>query len=198
MYRCPDCFCVFDTATQLESHEFYTHDLDLNAVDIDLDECAPVEAGLRELKRVTVDSGAGDSCINPGDLPDIPLEESPGSKRGQMYAGPGGEQIPNQGQKKAGIMLEDGAMKQMTFQAAKVRKPLLAVSGACDRNQIVLFDSMGSFICPASSPEVAQIRELVAKIKDKIAFKRENGVYTMRTWLLPPDGKDQGFHRQGK
>ena len=37
---------------------------------------------------------------------------------------------------------------RVTFQGAKVRKPLLAVSGVIDKGNIVVFDGSGSFILP--------------------------------------------------
>ena len=80
----------------------------------------------------------------------------------------------------------------MTFQAALVRKPLLAVSGACDKNQFVIFDNDGSFICQRTSEEAKQILKLLKKIpkEDKIALARKNGTYTMPVWLQPfPAGR---------
>ena len=56
--------------------------------DKDLLMCAP--QGWEEFGEITVDSGAGESVINPRDLPDVALEPSAGSRRGQVYLGPGG------------------------------------------------------------------------------------------------------------
>ena len=50
---------------------------------------------------------------------------------------------------------------QATFQDAVVRKPLAAVSGIKDKENIVLFDKKGSFISRANCPEVQYIRRLV-------------------------------------
>ena len=88
-------------------------------------------------------------------------------------------------------MTESGP-KRMTFQAAPVRKPLLAVSGACDRNQLVLFDNDGSFICRRDTLEAVAIRRLVQKLKGpiKIALHRKKWAYSMPVWLQP-------FTRQG-
>ena len=136
---------------------------------------------------VTVDSGAGESVANHRSMPQYPLQPSAGSKRGQKYRGPGGEIIPNEGQQRIGVKLESGDVRAMTFQAAPVRKPLLAVSGACDKNQFVIFDNDGSFICQRSSEEAKQILKLLKKIpkEDKIALASKNGTYTMPVWLQP-------------
>ena len=79
----------------------------------------------------------------------------------------------------------------MTFQSAPVRKPLLAVSGACDRDQFVIFDNDGSYICKRDTPEGRAVLQLVKQIKaqDKIALTRKNGTYSMPIWLQPFQGQ---------
>ena len=136
---------------------------------------------------ITVDSGAGESVANPLSLPDFPMLPSAGSKRGQRYRGPGGEVIPNTGEQKLAVKLESGNRRAMTFQSAPVRKPLMAVSGACDRDQFVIFDNDGSFICQRSAPEAAEILRLVRKMKaeNKIPLNRKNGTYSMPVWIQP-------------
>ena len=142
---------------------------------------------------VTVDSGAGESVANPLSMPQYPVAPSAGSLRGQKYKGPAGEIIPNQGQQRIGVTIESGSKRAMTFQSAPVRKPLLAVSGACDRDQFVFFDNDGSFICRRDTPEAMAILKLIKQIpsQDKIALHRKNGTYSMPVWLQP-------FQRQGK
>ena len=134
--------------------------------------------------QVTVDSGAANSVINGDEYPKVPREESAGSRKGQVYLGPGSEKIPNRGQKKFKV-LPGGHKKpkNMTFQDAKVRKPLAAVSGITGKDNIVLFDKKGSFIAPSNCPEVEEIRRLIQKIKDKIALEEKNGVYIMPVWI---------------
>ena len=43
----------------------------------------------------TVDSGTGESVVNPDDSPNVDLKPSDGSLKGQRYVGPGGEKIDN-------------------------------------------------------------------------------------------------------
>ena len=58
----------------------------------------------------------------------IPREESEGSRKGQVYLGPGKERIPNRGQKKyRGYTQGNNRMRNMVVQDAPVRKPLAAV-----------------------------------------------------------------------
>ena len=85
-------------------------------------------------------------------------------------------------------------MRNMTFQDAKVRKPLAAVSGITAKDNIVLFDKQGSYIAPADCAEVREIRKLVENIKDKIKLYEKNGVYLMPIWINT-DLEDSVFSR---
>jgi hypothetical protein len=142
---------------------------------------------------ITVDSGAGESVVNPLSLPQYPLKPSAGSIRGQKYRGPGGEVIPNQGEQRIAVQLESGDKRAMTFQAAPVRKPLLAVSGACDKDQFVVFDNAGSYICRRDGPEAQEILRLLKKMpsQSKIPLTRKNGTYSMPVWLQPFQRQEQ-------
>ena len=129
---------------------------------------------------------------NPRSLPQYPVVPSAGSKRGQKYRGPGTEIIHNLGQQRVGVKTQGGTGRAMTFQSAEVRRPLLAVSAACDRNQFVFFDNDGSFICDRESPEGIAILKLIKQMDKsrKIAMERKNGTYIMPVWVQP-------FPRQG-
>ena len=143
---------------------------------------------------ITVDSGAGASVCHPKHFPESVVVDSPGSLAGQIFAGPGGEKIPNEGQLKADTVLENGAEGKFTFQAADLRSPLLAVSSVNDKGNLVLFDPEGSFIIPAHNTAlIAQMRQLVQKMTGKVNLHRKNGVYRMTAWRKKP-----GFTRQGR
>ena len=108
--------------------------------------------------------------------------------------GPGQERIPNRGQKKWRVKTaNDQSIKSMTFQDANVRKPLAAVSGITARNNVVFFDKKGSFIVPADSAEVEDIRRLVMRAKNRIELEEKKGVYVMPIWV----DESAGFTRQG-
>ena len=152
---------------------------ELNMVDLDLAVCE--KPGYVEVK-VTMDSGAAEPVSAPETFPGVEVTPSAGSIAGQMYLGPGKERIPNEGQIKPELLLEDDAPGSMTFQAAQVRKPLMAVSSVNDKGHLVLFDNAGSFLIPSSAPEVALIRTLVQQAKGKLRMHRENGVFHLKTW----------------
>ena len=92
------------------------------------------------------------------------------------------------------MRLEDGRLTNSTYQAASVRKPLMAVSSVNDKGNLVLFDNQGSFIIPGSNKAlINQIRALVKKVPDKVNLHRQNGVFHMKAWKLKP-----AFARQGR
>ena len=183
-------------AAEPTSPSFFDWD-DLEEDEEDLIDLMPVSQmevdslGHGDRMDITVDSGAGESVANPTSMPQYPMRPSAGSKRGQKYRGPGGEIIPNQGEQRIAVRLESGDKRAMTFQSAPVRKPLLAVSGACDKEQFVLFDNAGSFICRRDCPEAQEILKLVQKMatQHKISLTRKNGTYSMPVWLQPFQGQ---------
>ena len=142
----------------------------------------PESKGLSEMPRITVDSGAAHSVINPADLPGATLEPSEGSRRGLKYQGPGSELIPNLGQLCVTLMTLGGALGKTTWQAANVRKPLMAVSGINDKGNLVVFDNAGSAIVPGDAPEAAEIRRLLQRCQNRVDLERSGGVFTMRAW----------------
>ena len=175
------------TQGQEENKDIEFDTLDLCNVDDDrMDVDSAPGRGWKKVE-VTVDSGAAHSVIDGDQYPQVPREESAGSKRGQVYLGPGTERIPNRGQKRFKVVprgqRQRQQMHQMTFQDAKVRKPLAAVSGIVDKNNLVLFDKQGSFIAPANEPEVAEIRRLIKQVKSRIALEEKRGVYIMPMWI---------------
>ena len=120
------------------------------------------------------------------------LVDSPGSLAGQKYVGPSGEEIPNEGQLSTTMQLEGGREGKFTFQAAPVRKPLLAVSSVNDKGNLVLFDGDQSYIIPGKGPLIAKLRALVAELPGKVKLHRKNGVYNIKAWR-----PTVGFSRRG-
>ena len=90
----------------------------------------------------------------------------------------------------------DAKDKRACFQAATVRKTLLAVSGVCDKEQFCFFDNDGSWICDRNSPEAIAIRKLIAAMKNKIGVERKGGIYVLPMWLKPAPSTEPVFHRQ--
>ena len=57
----------------------------------------------------------------------------------------------------------------MTFQGAKIRKPLLAVLGVIEKGNIVVFDGSGSFILQNSCAGVASVTAACEKWSLRLA-----------------------------
>ena len=95
--------------------------------------------------------------------------------------------MANLGEKKIALMTADGVGRLSTFQGVRVRKPLLAVSASCDKEQSCFFDNDWSFILDRNSPEGREIRRLAKQARDKICLERKNGVYILPTWVVPPE-----------
>ena len=67
----------------------------------------------------------------------------------------------------------------MTFEGAKVRKPLLDVSGVIDKGNIVVFDGNGSFILSGKCPGAAFVRKAAARVQGRIPLHAKKGVFVM-------------------
>ena len=129
--------------------------VEINAIEINT-----VQPSEEDLLEITADSGARESVAAQKHLPHCPLVDSPGSLAGQKYLGRGGEDIPNLGQISASMTIEGQREGRFTFQAAPVRKPLLAVSSVNDKGNLVVFDGTKSFIFPGKGPQVAEFLTL--------------------------------------
>ena len=168
-------------------------------------QATPEELGLEEGPEALVDSGAEHPVANPRThFPGSVVRPSAASKKGLVYRGPGKERIPNEGEIAEQLMTAEGVVSKTVWQAADVRRPLLAVSSCNDKGNIVVFDNNDSVILAAQSPEVAQIRALVRQAQLKVRLQRKGGTYVMRTWRMPKGGttparkpRAAGFARQG-
>ena len=123
-------------------------------------------------REITVDSSAGESVVDPEDWPNVDLKPSKGSVKGQRYVGPGCEKVDNLGKLTVKVRTErhggGDISSRMTFHGARVRKPLLAVSGVIDKGNIVVFDGSGSFILPNSCAGVASVRKAITGVQGRI------------------------------
>ena len=89
---------------------------------------------------------------DPEQFPGVQVNPSEGSKRGQMFIGATGVKTPNLGQLAPKMIVESGQEASLTFQAGKVRKPLLAVSAVNEKGNLVIFDGDNSFIVSGKFP----------------------------------------------
>ena len=176
------CKKIFD-------EEWWPGEVDLNTVtigNISIDKPVETDGKRGRYREITVDSGAGESVVNPDDWPNVDLKPSKGSVEGQRYVGPGGEKMDNLGELPVKVRTErhggSDISSRVAFQGAKVRKPLLAVSGVIDKGNIVVFDGRGSFTLPGSCAAVASVRKAITGVQGRIPLHAKNGVFVLRTW----------------
>ena len=144
--------------------------------------------------EMATNSGAGVTVAGPKDLPGFMFTDSPGSLAGQTYVGPASERMPNEGQFTAPLKLCDGIATHSTHQAAKAGTPLIGISSASGKGNLVLFDAKGSYIIPGGNKDlVNQARASIQKTQNKLELHRKKGVFHMMAWKLKP-----GFPRQGR
>ena len=181
--------------------EWWPGEVDLNTVTIgnmSIDSKLVETEGKRgRYRETTVDSGAGESVLNPGDWPKVELKPSKGSVKGQGYVGPGCEKIDNLVELTVKVRTErqggGDISSRVTFHGAKVRKPLLAVSGVIDQGNTLVFDGCGSFILPNSR---ASVRKAITGVQGHIPLHAKSGVLVLRTWELE-DVPSTDFSRRG-
>ena len=149
--------------------------------------------------EITVDTGAGESVVNPSEWPGAQVVPSAGSRRGQRYVGPGGEKIENLGELTVKVRTEQvgrpDVLGKMTFQAAQVRKPLLAASSMTRKGNMLVFCKDTPCVIPASDPVVQDIERLVRKAASRIPMYERNGVFVMNTWDAAAEPVSAGFSR---
>ena len=100
--------------------------------------------------RFCVDSGAGETVVDDGDLPEVETKDSWGSLHGQKYEVANGETIDNEGEKTFvgyPMGLDGlGQGRKVTAQVCKVHQPLLSVKKMCKAGHRIVFDDEGSYV----------------------------------------------------
>ena len=97
-------------------------------------------------RGITVDSGAADHVMPIGWIAFLVKMVSARSLRALHYVAANGLRIPNEGQQLLKFMSKEGVIAALTFQMAKVNKPLESVPKLIDDDYRVVFDKTGSFI----------------------------------------------------
>ena len=144
---------------------------------------------VRMEEDMTLDSGASHS-INRGVkyTPNWKLTPSEASKRGVQYIGPGGELIPNKGERCGKMMFENGIIANARLQEGEVRRPLLAVSQVEYQGNVTFFPSKWPIVTPMSDPAVQKMLELLPQIKTGIKVHRVNNTYRIPCWIQEGGG----------
>lgn len=131
----------------------------------------------RKIKSV-MDSGASECCAPPELAPEVAIQESEGSKRGQKYTAAGGKSLENLGQKTLGMVTNAGQGTKGTWQVVDVVRPLSSVRQICRQGNRVLFGLNGGIIQNIHTGEITP-------------FGVEDNIYTLDLWLPPAGGPEQ-------
>ena len=119
-----------------------------------------------------IDSGAVEHVLPPNCLPRVRMTESPGSRAGKRYLSATGEAIPNLGQKVLYGKTREGQPRNITFQIAPVRKPLISVARMGDAgNDVMLTDK----------PHIRN--RLTGQVT---ALRREGKTFILDLWVRHP------------
>ena len=94
-------------------------------------------------------------------------------------------------------MTSGGVKSKITFQDAKVRRPILAVSDSTKAGNLVAFDQGESVIIPRESDEGKAIRDIIKKARRKVCLELEQGVYQIPAWIAETHDDKAPFQRQG-
>ena len=126
-----------------------------------------------------MDSGAAAPVAPPSMLPNVKVEPSPGSRRGQNFTSASKHRLKNLGQQRIMACTEDGEETSVLFQIADVSKPLVSVAAICEKGNRVIFGKSGGIV-----QNIYSGRE--------IPFYRRNGIYILSLWLMD---SEQDFPR---
>ena len=138
--------------------------------------------------KFMVDSGANDTVIPPEELPEVPIQESKGSKLGWSYRVANGAEVPNEGEKQFQGITKCQAgwskkMKAVTAQVADITQPLMAVKKMTKAGYQVIFDEEGS-------------GALNKVTKEWIPMSEEEDAWFLDMWVKSEDqktGSGKGF-----
>ena len=114
--------------------------------------------------QITLDSGASANVIPTSMFPDIPLQESECSRKGQYWISADGTKIYNEGQKEVRFVTKKGRKMKIMFQVGKVTKPLLSAFKVAEAGNEVLIKK--------DKAEIANKKTGIS-----IDLKRQNGVF---------------------
>ena len=102
---------------------------------------SPSSTKLRLKRRITMDSGAGNSVMpRRMVIKKDEIRESEGSKNGIHYVAANNGRIPNEGEYDLKFNTVEGHEQWLTFQIAEVNKALCSISSLVDEGYKIVFD----------------------------------------------------------
>ena len=143
------------------------------------------QSGCRKIKAI-VDSGASNSVASGNLAPEVEVQPSEGSRRGQTYAAASkhGKPLINEGEKVVQAVTREGREVSTKWQVVDVSRPLMSVHQICAQGNIVVFGESGGYIMNLNDGAQSY-------------FGVEDNVYVLELLLPPAGAKPEGFGRQG-
>ena len=93
------------------------------------------------------------------------------------YVTASGNRVRSEGEKQIRIKTKTGDVRQMTFQVAKVTKPLCSVSKICEKGHTVVFDESGSYVKHKKAGAVIQLK------KDRRVYVMDAAILGQMGWV---------------
>ena len=127
--------------------------------------------------EVLLDSGACRHVMSREEAPQHPVQDSPGSRRGQNFIAANGAKIPNTGQVTLNLEADvsgEVALLSSTFQIANLTRPLMSVSQICEQGFQCVFETDGARVVSKEGVTVCK-------------FEKRNQLYVAEMKLQAPD-----------
>ena len=107
----------------------------------------------------------------------LPITESEGSRRGQEFMSASEDTMPNLGEQKLGVVLDNGGETMIKYQIADVSRALNSITEICDAGHPdfgnhVTFGRRGGIVVNLETGKTTH-------------FQRENNIYCLDYWVKP-------------
>ena len=120
--------------------------------------------------ELTLDSGAANHLLPTEMFPKIKRKQHEAAKMGKCFYDAGGKPIPNEGEKTIQFLTLAGHKQRITWQVAKVVRPLLSMGKLEEANCKMEFEQGKRFIWVPATGE-------------KIPVTKKNGTYKVNMWI---------------
>ena len=136
------------------------------------DQCINAMEDNGTIVDVVIDSGCSVPVIPRRLLGAYPVTPSKGSLAGVSYGVANGESVKNEGESMIGLETEEGAIRGLCFQVAKVSRALCSVTAIAETGHRVVLEENGGYIQSLTDGSIIKVR-------------RDNGIYILRARILP-------------
>ncbi len=138
----------------------------------------PIDTSKWEELLAVMDSGATVPVLHPQTGKSYEVHESLASRAGVEYEIANGKTIPNLGEKKMGVLTQEGTLRGYSSQCADVSKSLQSVRATLQS---------GHAVCFGLGPQGTD-HSIINRTSGEINRLEDDGInYLQRLWVIPPD-----------